>query len=209
MRKSIFIILCVCLSFLFVGASSAEMYVGAKLGYVMTTDTDLTVPGLGTGTVEWDGGFGFGAALGTTLDAFRIEGEIEYRSADMKTIAETDISVGGDIKTLSLMANGYYDFNAGTSFKPYIGVGIGFARHTFGLDAVIYDEEEDEDIVMSGEADDTVFAYQGTIGAAWAISDTMDLDCAYRYFATADPDFDGVEAGYASHNISLGLRFKF
>ena len=96
-----------------------------------------------------------------------------------------------DLTTLSLMANGYYDFETGSALKPFIGAGIGFANHDF------------EDV------DDTVFAYQFTLGAAYAVNETMDLDCAYRYFATADPDLDGIDADYGSHNISVGLRFKF
>jgi opacity protein-like surface antigen len=35
------------------------------------------------------------------------------------------------------------------------------------------------------------------------------LDLQYRYFATADPDFDGTEAEYQTHNFFAGLRFDF
>jgi opacity protein-like surface antigen len=203
MKKNIWIISLVFLSFLLVQSASAQMYVGGKLGYVMTTDTDLTVSDLGTGTVEWDGGFGIGLSLGTMMDAFRIEGELEYRSADMETMAAEGVSVGGEIKTWSLLANAYYDFNTGSAIKPYVGAGLGFAQHSFELNAVI-----DGD-ALSGEDDDTVFAYQATLGLGWAASDALDVDFAYRYFATADPDYDGVEAEYASHNLSVGMRVKF
>ena len=31
----------------------------------------------------------------------------------------------------------------------------------------------------------------------------------YRYFATSDPEFDGTEVEYASHNIYAGIRLNF
>ena len=45
------------------------------------------------------------------------------------------------------------------------------------------------------------------LGTAMAISETMDLDFGYRYFATADPDV-GVDLDYSSHNLTIGVRFK-
>ena len=205
MRKSYFVILIVCLSFLVVSAASAEMYGAVKAGYVMTSDSDI-----GPVTLEYDSSFGIGFALGTYIEAFRLEGELEYRSADMDKISEgpNSASLDGDLTTWSLMANGYYDIETGSGIKPFIGAGIGFAKHTAEINSVSGAPAEVEEEFV-GEEDDTVFAYQFTVGAAMAMSDAIDLDFAYRYFATADADFGGEDVDYGSHNITVGVRFKF
>jgi len=41
------------------------------------------------------------------------------------------------------------------------------------------------------------------------LSEKMEARAGYRYFATADADFDGVEASYGSHSIEAGIRFRF
>ncbi len=41
------------------------------------------------------------------------------------------------------------------------------------------------------------------------VSDTVTIDFGYRYYATADPDFDGVEVEYSGHNFLAGVRLAF
>ena len=44
-------------------------------------------------------------------------------------------------------------------------------------------------------------------GIGYEINDKMTVDLGYRYFATADPDFNGLDAEYGSHNVTIGIRF--
>ena len=37
----------------------------------------------------------------------------------------------------------------------------------------------------------------------------MEARVGYRYFATADADFDGLEASYGTHNIEAGILIRF
>ena len=62
---------------------------------------------------------------------------------------------------------------------------------------------------LDGDEDDSVFAYQVGAGIGYAVSDQATIDLKYRYFATEDPDFGGVDAEVASHNIYLGIRVNF
>ena len=62
---------------------------------------------------------------------------------------------------------------------------------------------------LVGNEDDTVFAYQLAAGGSLTINKNLSVDLQYRYFATADPDFDGLEAEYNTHNLIFGLRFTF
>ena len=193
MRKHYFTLVLVGLFFIFAGTASAEMYGSINTGYVMTSDTDLTLSGYsGDVTIKWDDGFGIGVALGNEFDAFRLEGELEYRTADMDSFE--GFAVNGDIKTLSFLVNGYYDMVTQSAITPFIGVGIGFARH--------------ESTLEGDEEDDTVIAYQVSAGAAFDVSDAVKFDLYYRYFGTDDPKFGIYDAEYASHNILLGFRIK-
>ena len=157
--------------------------------------------------------FGYGAAPG-------VSGEIEvgYRATDIGGIENVRVtnSVGatyripgrtsttGDVNTLSLMVNGYYTFDTRT-FRPYVGAGVGLAQHKWtnagrGV-AAIY--------VPSTSDDDVVFAYQFMLGLNWHLADNMEARAGYRYFATNEANFDGVHAGYATHNVDGGLIIRF
>ncbi len=184
---------------------------GLKAGVVLTADTDISfgTPQITNGyvyylydsaTIEYDTGYGVEVAIGKKKEQFRVESEIGYRKADMDTIevlgSQRNLSNGSELTTTSLMLNGYYDIATNTAWTPYIGAGLGFAKHQFEFE---------------GESDDdTVFAYQLILGVAYSFNDNISLDCAYRYFGTADADFFWAgEADYGSHNITFGLRIKF
>lgn len=194
-KVALLAVLCVCLS---TPAMSADgPYFGLNAGITSTVDSDLTEPGF-TGEMSFDSGYAIGAALGNKIGMGRIEAEIGYKSADMDKITAygQDVKIdSGDISVLSLMANGYIDFDASPTIKPYLMGGLGLAQITAKIDV------DDED--------DTVFAYQAGLGVGFALNDKMTLDLGYRYMGTSDPDFNGSKATYASHNVLAGLRFGF
>lgn len=133
---------------------------------------------------SFQNGFAAAVALGYDFDGYRVEGEAEYRKNDFD-------NYNCSIETYSLMVNGYYDIKTDSAFTPFIGAGLGMATHE------------------TDDGNDTVFAYQAIGGVAYSICQMVFLDLAYRYFATSDPEFDGIDAEYDSHNISLGVRIGF
>ena len=193
-------------------------YISVSGLYVVPTDSDYSRTEDATtftSDITWDAGFGLLLAYGFgTEDGLRGELEVGYRKADMdeqKDSSETiggvevrdedsDVGLDGDMTTLSLMGNGLYSFGEG-QFRPYIGAGIGLARH----DAAIRDPETAEE----GSEDDVVFAYQLMGGVGIAMSESTEVRLGYRYFATADADFDGEEMSYASHNFEAGVLIRF
>ena len=161
--------------------------------------------------------FGFGAAPG-------LSGEIEvgYRATDLSGFEDVrirdssgtaasipgSISATGDLSTLSLMVNGYYTFDTRV-FRPYVGVGVGLAQHEWKNSGRLLESAGADVYVPQTSDDDAVLAYQFMVGLNWAFADNTEARAGYRYFATTSAKFDGVKAGYATHNIDAGLIIRF
>lgn len=101
-----------------------------------------------------------------------------------------------------MMANAYYDFKNSSIVTPYIGGGIGFANVNVGDGNV-------GGVQVWADDDDTVFAYQLAIGTGFDVTKELTIDLGYRYYATQDPSFELVDAEYSSHNVMVGLRYRF
>ena len=188
-------------------AFAAGPYVSVAGGAVFLEDSDLDADALGlSGEAEFDTGFGVWGAAGYGFDAFgaatvRVEAEVAYRQNDVDTITVSGIGTGSggdaEVYALSGMVNLAVDILTWSIVKPYAMVGIGAANVTLESDDLDVDE------------DDTVFAYQAGAGLGFAVTERITLFGGYRYFATADPEFEGVDAEYGSHNIEAGVRFEF
>ena len=186
-------------------AADKGMYVSGNLGLSIASDSDISVSGVDVAEISFDPGLVIGGALGYDYGNIRAEGEIAYHFWDMDEITFGPLFLGcpctgpidGDASALSFMLNGYYDFPvANSSLAPYLGGGIGVANITV-------------DFAGFGDDSDVVFAYQFMAGIGFEINPSTTLTVGYRYFATTDPDFDGVEATVDSHDFSLGARFMF
>ncbi|WP_260749992.1 outer membrane protein [Geoalkalibacter halelectricus] len=156
-----------------------------------------------SGKFSFDNGIAFlGAIGGEFAGDFRGEIELGYRNNDLDRLHADgggSVSIGGDVTTISLMANIIKDFPLGTGFTPFIGAGIGMANI----------EAEIRFAGLSDKEDDNVFAYQFFAGGGIDLAPKVKLDLQYRFFATSDPDFNGLESEYLSHNFLAGLRFGF
>ena len=206
--------------------SIGDTYLSVSGLYVVPTDSDWTYTdeGVTLGTdIEWDAGFGLLLAYGFgTEDGLRGELEVGYRKADLDglkgisassggvevSIEDFEVGVDGDITTLSLMGNGIFTFGEG-QLKPYIGAGLGLARHDGTVDGQTVTIEEGEIPIEETSGDDVVFAYQLMGGVGYEMSETTELRLGYRYFATGDADFDGEKMSYASHNFEAGILIRF
>ncbi len=107
------------------GCSTGGPYVAGSLGASFPTDgidTDIV------GTAQLDPGIFATVALGRSFARARVEGELVYNTNDSPTVSVPGggrVSASGDVSTLALMVNGYYDFSTNSKWKPYIGGGIG------------------------------------------------------------------------------------
>jgi len=196
--KKQFVVLLALTMFIGLGVSAAfaAPYVSGNVGAVWLEDSDFG----DEAEISFDTGFGITAAIGNAYEnGLRGEVEFGYRTSDMDEF-DSDFGSGsindGDISTISLMVNGYYDFRPKETICPFIGAGIGYANVEGDIDEL-------------GSEDDNVFAYQVAVGVAFAINPQTKIDVQYRYFDTDDGDFDNLEVEYGTHNAMLGVRYSF
>lgn len=107
-----------------------------------------------------------------------------------------------DVWTLTLAA--VYDVPVQGPVRPYIGAGIGLARHdtntTFTFAGV-------EPVTESG--DDTVVTYHLRAGLSYQLSDTVVLYGGYRYIGAQDVEIAGTRSTSASDALEAGVRIQF
>ncbi len=206
-----------------VPSAKAQWYVSANAGGTILSDADITdtaAIGSFTGEVGFDTGFGVSGAVGYAYGALRFEGEISYRKNDLDDLQVNSLTLGGttisgvlgtfalegDTTALGFMANGWYDMDTGTPWVPFVGAGLGIAKINIDIESVagiptIYDES------------DTVFAFQVGAGVGYKVTPTTTVSLSYRFFGTADPEFDDgfdkIDAEYMSHNVMVGVLFGF
>ena len=187
------------------------LYVSGNVGASIPVDSDMidsAVPGL-TMTFASKTGIAAGIALGYDFgNNTRLEAEYAYQQNDMDTVSTIGVTLpitAGDTTVNAGLINGYYDFANGSAFTPFISAGAGLAKIDVSPLTIAG--------ATSTAIDDTVFAYQASVGVGFAASPTVTIDVKYRYFGTADPTFTypgGTVSGeYSSHNFYGGVRIAF
>lgn len=158
---------------LFAGYHSADgLYVGGFGGanwekMIEEKDTDISMkPGYIAGLFA---GYKF-------CNQVRLEGEVSYRNTSTKDVKflEEKMAVKGNIESIAFLANALYDFDLGSYFTPYVGLGLGYASETStsvkkGFPSIEF------------KGKDHGFAWQGIAGISRAISCNTDLGLEYRY----------------------------
>ena len=204
-------------------ASVSGLYVMPKDSSVKFSDGDFRL----SGDVAMEHGFGLLAAVGYET-RFRkdteLRGEIElgFRTFDFDKAKDfrlnvpslqlevpiDDVAQSGEQSTWSLMANGSVSLGRGR-LRPYIGAGAGLARHDVEIPSETFEFDGTRYETPKISENDIVLAYQAMSGIDFAVMENMDLRLGYRYFATADADFDGVDVSYGTHNLEGGVLFRF
>jgi opacity protein-like surface antigen len=224
MKKFIFLSLFTLLLAFSSSAYSAEggWYMGGYIGPNLLNDSELgslseadiedilgedvpdgTTASLG---IEYETGFTINLVGGYDFGNFRLEGEVSYQDSNLEKInvnltvpgegtEAASEKLNGDVTTIPVLLNGYYDFLKGNAFRPYITAGVGQAR----VDAQIQGSNENS----------TVFAYQIGVGFGYNMSENVALDLRYRYFATSDFELEGYDFENSSHSILFGVRYYF
>jgi opacity protein-like surface antigen len=196
-------------------------YVSGFLGVSGASDTDVDgtdflapPPAAFNDRVRFDPGIFVGGTGGYDFGVVRVEGELSYKHAEIRSITESGFRFGnpnGNVGAFAVMFNSFFDLHNQSPVTPYFGGGIGFAAlhisDTFGTTsggnrALLYEDD-----------DTTVFAYQAGAGLEVALNRRISLDVGYRYFGTSRATFDSTAITtsfrYDSHNGMVGVRVKF
>ena len=199
-----------------VAYSAPGLYIGGNFGLAFLNETELDSYDYPNGSdvnVNADNGLSFGGVVGYAFEnGYRIEGEVDYQKNDFDKMEVSYLGVSetfflkGNITSLAVFVNGYYDFKNESRVTPFIGAGLGFANiavsdYNYADSALAYDEDERDD--------DTVFAYQFSAGVGFEVTESITLDLRYRYVATENVEIDGATLDYSSNIISTGIRFSF
>lgn len=173
-------------------------------------DTDFTFEKIDN---AWSIGGGFGryiskhARFDLTLE-YRFKTDVSGRDPQMLAQHETEI------ESLVGLANVYYDFGCRCRFTPYVGFGLGFARHE--TDRRVITSDFPGVALMGGPgANETDVAAAAMVGFSLAVANGFLIDAGYRFLYLGDaetgPTDDGLWApleieGINAHEIRVGFR---
>jgi opacity protein-like surface antigen len=201
----------------------AQWYISGDGGAAIQRDaftTNTEVIGSISGELEFDTGSVVNGAVGYSLGAIRLEGAISYQKNDLDTWNVTSVTLGGttfsgiavpltmkgDISTLGFMINGWYDFDTGTKWVPFIGGGVGIAKVNIDVESIL-------GVATTYDESDTVLAYQFGAGIGYKLTPTVTANLSYRYFGTGDLEFDDgtdkLDSEYKSSNFMAGISVRF
>ncbi len=192
-------------------AQAQNWYLGGSIGYNQTSDQTSEGDGRLVET-EFSAGIATSSIAGYNFgNNFRAEATLDFRRNDGESLAFNGVERAFTAKgaeSYSVLLSGYYDFNTGSSFTPYIGGGVGLSRidNEFLYGAVNFEDR------------DTVFAWQASVGGSLPITEKIDGFVDVKYFSASSPEFtrtspadNGValDSEYDNFTVSVGYRWNF
>ena len=166
-----------------------------------------------------EGNIGAGGMIGYYWRPYGmpLRAEIEYNHRlrldfDTRETAPAVIGYKNNIDTDSVMFNLYYDWPSRTAWRPYVGAGVGWARH--GSDVTRDDIATTITETRKTNSDNFAFSFQA--GLRVAITANWVGEIGYRYIDMGKIDSGTFSSGdrvtgenYTSHDIVLGIVYLF
>ena len=205
------------------------LYARVDGGVTMYERPDVIQP-IGNGFANGIGGFGLITAIGPEIEptgffeggvgcqvasSLRIEitGGIRLKSSltDAFSDVEPD-TLNANIGSQYVFVSSYWDITNYAGFTPYVGGGIGAAKH---------DISELTGPIGAANGDGYDFAYHVGVGVSYDITSSLKFDLAYRYIdlgevisgvdpapVVGDPGAISVD-NIQGHEVKVGLRYHF
>jgi outer membrane protein OmpA-like peptidoglycan-associated protein/opacity protein-like surface antigen len=203
-------------------ARDGSWYVGVDGGAMLAEDMDLDIGAAPiAATADTKTGYDFGGVVGYDFGGFRLESEVGYRAANLKSFSSQVAAIpggagpalqpagtydtGGTVNALSFMINGMLDFGDDDGVQGFVGGGAGVARvdasQTFAAPSWLDDS-------------DTGFAWQALAGIRAPLSDSWDVGLKYRFFNADGVDLvdrlgRDVSTRFRSHSLMGSLVYNF
>jgi len=180
---------------------------------------------LTNGTVGYDVGYGFGAAVGYAMDvgagfALYGEAEVSYRSNHIDynrgTDENGDIEAGreyGNSSILAGMANLGLRYAVVDGLAVHAAGGVGYASWTYGYEG----NANDPNVIGAFESESQgSFAWQAIAGLGYEVAPGLEVGFEYRYFSIGDQSFVHTYNGsplrddtsYDSHSVFATIRIE-
>jgi opacity protein-like surface antigen len=177
-------------------AYAYDSYLSGNVGWTLSNDLDIKDTNSNVVIkLPLKTGINVLGALGSRFDNFRIEGEFGYQTKDIDLAG-----LNGNLKILSLLANGYFDFYT-EGIQPYVTAGIGAGRVTLS-------DFFTEGNQFNWDSGVTKLAYQLGAGVAIPLNKNISIDARYRYFALNDVTNGNLNKYTpAISSVLIGLRF--
>ncbi|SHI03262.1 outer membrane protein [Ferrimonas marina] len=195
-------------------ADEGQWFVRPYVGYSLMSDQTGQGADLGQAngavSVDLDGGFAAGLGLGYRYNAnWAVELAWEYRSNDSTTtLASGERFDEGNFASNLFFLNGFYFFDQGQKWVPYLGAGISWAQEV--------DLDLEQDGIERSFSGDGEFGYQAFAGIEYRFSPTWSLQGEVRYGALSGLTLEGEqEAGriedidYHTTTFQIALRYAF
>ena len=228
------------------GTAAADLtkgaYVGLAGGVAWTGDLSYTTGGGGCyypyyctypnyyTALSYDVGYSGGAQVGfATGNGPRFELEYNYRNNGASTIATIGGTQGatGDLTSTNYMLNFLYDFDTGSQWVPYVGLGLGMAD--VKANNIHSSATNQPGSFLSGGGSE--FAVQFIFGAEYQVSDRFGITIDWRGLWASNTTFTygigcpsggtggagacssgstgAIDYDYWNGAANLGIRFKF
>ncbi len=117
-----------------------------------------------------------------------------------------------NVATTSALVSTILEWRNRSSFTPFVGASIGWARNTTETERINIATQ----VKTVREKDTDNFAWGGTLGLDWDFAENWSAQAAYRYTDLGETDTGPGPAGesitggsYTSHDLLLGVFFHF
>ncbi|MFP6743192.1 MAG: outer membrane beta-barrel protein [Alphaproteobacteria bacterium] len=205
------------------GVNDRGFYIGIRALPAVSDAADEAIAGGPGGTFKQNGDdpeltIGAGIMIGYHWRRqdlpMRIEIEYAHRlqlDYDAENSGPPRVGYKGDVVSDSLMFSTYLDFATDTPWRPYVGVGIGWAQN----ETNVLRTDLVSGIPSTRSETTNNFAYSLQTGVRVAISDAWVGELGYRFMDMGDIESgtfatgDTITADHYSHDIVFGLAYMF
>jgi opacity protein-like surface antigen len=222
----------------------SQLYLRADIGYAWSKDAKIRDVGSAPGSFLFCGNaacsapgalndigdsYVIGAGVGYRVNPnIRTELALAYRGGfdlDQADAGAPPTTFRGKIQNWTAMLNGYYDFEVGGPWKPYVTAGVGVARNKVKTISATNPASATlpalfSNFQLAGDTD-TSFAWTLGAGVGYAVAPRLTLELGYRYadlgdlkvpaqtvnFNPGPVSYAGAQGELKSHEITLGFRF--
>ncbi len=180
----------------FAGGAAAQTYTRSPIYLDLDAGASMYNTRITGLTDKFDTGWGIDGRFGTHLNhLLRTELELGYEAAN------TDqVGMKGKVSNFDIMANGILDIPTGSSFTPYLGMGVGGAHVEADITAPP---------VPRFDKADWTFAYQAIGGVDWHLTPRASFGIRYRYLDAQPVRLAGFKTDHKSGLASAGVKFTF